>query len=588
MNYTIEVIDAWGRRRNTFDAAPLLEATRRAPDQPSEINGLLPREIGELGPGCTVRILLDGQLFLEAEVDRTKPQWGDKTKLILDELVPFHETIEFEARTNPDTLNRRVSRAYTNREISAMVKDVINAANGPLHYYVDHAAYPDGAQREHTKFLARKTIDNELEIGGIEVGQWVSTPRIDTTAAYAKDGDTISGIAVDGAPWPDLRMLMIDCEETSRNSHAFGRHPETEFWTDTEYDNSGYKRKGDAAKAFLQDLIDTHGIDYIELNPHRSVTGEYDDRVDVYGRYIALIYGGGQCFNAAMVENHHADIYLYSDGQFHDPAMELKDYFSYTAPRENSVVPTGAILQEYDAAAGALEILTALAYAANGYLYDIDPDGGLHFYPAAAPRKVVYYDPLHMALRLGRDATDLGNLLYLKGNPFLGALEKTYARGESIDEYDAHAKRFEYFSLTKLPDADRIATGILDDLAYPAPAGQLTLYPTTSGTAGGPPPASYNVGDLLEIRGAPIRRLEKQLPNEHGTRFTNKLITRITQITHRFAGTQTQTTLTLGPPLRNAHNPLSHILRSQPGATTLFEFRLDDPTVGLDLGFHLD
>jgi endonuclease YncB( thermonuclease family) len=579
MDYTIEVIDAWGRRRAWFHEAPLLEAIRRAPDQPSEINGLLPTETGEIGPGCTVRVFTGSALFLEAEVTRTRPQWGDKTKLILDTLVPFHEALEFEATTSPALLNRRVSRAYTNREIAAMVKDVIHAANGPLHYWVDHTAYPDGAQREYAKFLARKTAENELEIGGITAGQWAGGARIDASAAFAKDGDTIAGLVVDGVAWPDLRFLMIDCEETARNAHAHKRHPETEFWTDAEYDASGYKRKGDAAKAFLQDLIDTKGIDYVELNPHRDVTGDYDDRVDFYGRYIGLVYGGGECFNAAMVEQGHADVYLYQEGKFHEPAMDLKDYFSYTAPHTASISASGAILQEYDVAAGALEVLTALAYAANGFVFEVDAAHGVSFYPATAPRKVVYFDPLLMGVRMGRDATDMGNILYFAGNPFLGAVEKTYTRGDSIDEYGVHAKRFEYFSITKPADADRLCAGALEDLAYPAVAGQIVFYRGN---------ADLRVGDLIELRGAPVRRLERELAGEFGGRFSGKLVARATEVAHRFAGARVETRVTLGPPLRSVSLPLSYIVRSQPGATTLFEFRLDDPTVGLDLGFHLD
>lgn len=603
----IEIFDAWGRRTHTFNHAPLLQATRRAPSLPAEITGLLPREVGQLGPGCKVRLHVNGRLFLDAEVTQTKPQWGDKAKLILDKFVPFHEVIEFEARTDPDEINRRVARAYTNRDIAAMIKDIINAANGPLHYYVDHTAYPDGAQREHAKFLDRKNPGNELELAGITQGQWVAAPRIDATAAYAKDGDTIAGITVDGLPWPDLRLLMIDCEETTRNSHAFKRHPETEFWTDTEYANSHYKARADAAKAFLQSLIDTHGIDHIELNPHRSVTGEYDDRVDAYGRYIALIYGNGHCFNAAMVEAQHADIYLYQDGRYHDPAMQLKDYYSYTAPRKDSIHPAPAVLQEFDAAAGALEIITALAYAAHGYVYHVDPEHGLHFYPANAPRRVLYYDPRHMTVQLGRNATDLATLIHFKGNPFLSAIDHTYTRPDAIDEYGPRAKRFEYFSITKAPDAARLCDGLLQDLAYPAPQGHITLHtrphgiphPGPTAPAPAPPgaegqdlnllqPGDYQVGDLLQLRGAPLRRLEKELPNEYNARFTNTLTARITAITHHFAGPHHQTTLHLGPPLRTIHEPLPYILRSQPGATTLFEFRLDDPTAGLDLGFHLD
>ena len=579
MDYQIEIIDTWGRRRAWADTVPLLEVTRRTPEQPSEINGLLPTHVEELGPGCTVRVHLDGKLFLEAPVTRTKPQWGDTSKLILDKQVPFHEALQFEAKTDPATHNRRVSRAFTNRTLSGILRDTINATLGPLHYTIEHDAYPEGAEREYAKFVARKTPENELEIGGIATGQWVDATRIDATTAYAKDGDTIAGLVVDGAPWPDLRLLMIDCEETSRNSHAFKRHPETEFWTDAEYNRSGYKLKADAAKAFLQDLIDTHGISHIELNPHRDVTGDYDDRVDAYGRYIALAYGGGQCFNAAMVENHHADIYLYEDGKYHDPAMELKDYFSYTAPNTNSLQYTPAILQEYDVAAGALEIITAIAYAANGARFTISPDHTLHFNLPTAPDAVLYFDPLHMTIQLGRDTDTLGNILYFSGNPFLSALEKTYTRGLSIDEYGPHARRFDYYSITRAADADRLAAGILDDLAYPAPRGQLHFF---HGNAG------LNVGDIIELRGAPVRRLERQVDGEHGNRYPNKLVARITEITHRLAGRRVQTTCTLGPPLRNVHDPLPYITRSQPGPTTLFELRLDDPTAALDLGFHLD
>lgn len=579
MQYRIEIIDGWGRRRALYDTAPLLEAIRRAPDQPSEINGLLPRDTRELGPGCRVRVYADDTLFLEAEVSRTRPQWGAKNKLILDKLVPFDETVEFEAATDPRDLNRRVSSAFINREVASLLKEAIQLAPGPLHYWVDHTAYPDGAQREHAKFTARKTGGNELEVGGIAAGQWVGAPRLDVSAAYAKDGDTISGVVVDGIAWPDLRLLMIDCEETSRNEHALKRHPETEFWTDAEYLRSGYKRQGDAAKAALQALIDTHGIEYVELNPHRDVYGDFDDRVDFYGRYIALIYGGGLCFNAALVEQGHADIYLYQDGKYHDPAMALKDYYSYQAEHTDSIVASGTTLHEYDIAAGALEIAAALAYAAGGYVFDIDAGNGLHFYPADMPRKVLYYDRDAMNVQFGRNAADMGNLLYFSGNPFVSTLEKTYARGESIDEYAVQARRLEYFSLVNEDDADRLANGLLDDLAYPAVEGRIDFYTGTT---------AYNVGDVLELRGAPLRRLERELASEYGGRFAGKLVARVTEVTHRLAGMRTQTTLTLGPPLRSVGLPLSYIVRSQPGASTLFEFRLDDPIVGLDLGFHLN
>lgn len=579
MKYTIEIIDAWGRRRARFDQAPLLEAVRRTPDQPAEIHGLLPKELAELGPGCTVRVLLEGQLFLDATVVRTAPEWGDNAKLILDKQVSLHEVLAFEAKTSPALVNPRVARAYTNREISVIVQNLVNASPGPIHYTVAQGYYPDGAMREHAKFLARKTPENELPLYSIGTGDWAGGARIDSSTAYAKDGDTIAGLKVDGVVWPDLRLMMIDCEETARNSHAYKRHPETEFWTSTEYNNSAYKLRGDAAKAHLQSLIDAHGIDFIELNPHRGPSGDFDDRIDFYGRYIALVYGGGLCYNAAMLEAGHADLYLYEDGKYHVPEMALKDYFSYTAPNVDSVLPGSTVLEAFDARGGTLEMLAALAYAAGGFTFQVDASHALRFHRADRPKHVVYFDPLRMNLRLGRSANALVNVLYLSGNPFYGAAEKTSTRGDSIDEYDVHARALEYFALRNPADLDALGTGLLDDLAYPAIFGELEIQ-------GGW--AAVQPGDLLELRGAPVRRIERELPGEFGGAHNGKLIVRAAAVAHRLAGTRTRTRVTLGPPLRSVNDPLAYVIRSQPGASTLFGLRLDDLSAALDLGFHLD
>jgi hypothetical protein len=49
-----------------------------------------------------------------------------------------------------------------------------------------------------------------------------------------------------------------------------------------------------------------------------------------------------------------------------------------------------------------------------------------------------------------------------------------------------------------------------------------------------------------------------------------------------------ETVAALTSPLRSVDEPVGFMVRSQPGASTLFQFRLDDETVGLDLGYHLD
>ncbi|HNR29708.1 MAG TPA: hypothetical protein PKI11_02365 [Candidatus Hydrogenedentes bacterium] len=579
MEYRVEVYDTWGRRVAAFDDVPLLEATRTTPDERDMVRGLLPHEIATIGAAHRVRVLVDGALFCDAPVVSIGPHWGDTRKLILDRYVPLHTVIEARAERAAHVDNPAVSQAHTNQEISAIVKSAINEALGPLHYTVAHGAYPEGAQQENVKFLGRKTTENELEVGGISEGQWVGAPRIDASAAYAKDGDTIAGLVVDGEPWPDLRLIMIDAEETSRNSHAIKRHPEVAGWSDARYDASGYKRAADAAKAFLQALIDEEGVEYIELNPHKNAFGEYDDRIDAFGRYIGMAFGGGLCFNAALFETGHADVYLYEQGRYHAPELALKDFFSYRSAHEDSVTHTGVTLSEFDASGGVLEIVAALAYAGGGYVFTVDEAQAVHFGPAAAPKRVYFHDPLRTSVQYGADARDLANLVFFQGNPFTGSVSKTYSRSASIGAYGPAARRFEYFSISRVEDADRLIAGLLADLAYPTISGAITFFDGN---------AEARVGDLIEVRGAPVRRLEPELADEWDGRFSGKLVARVCRVVHKFSGKQATTTLHLTSPLRSVARPFSYLVRSQPAASTLFEFRLDDARVGLDMGFHLD
>lgn len=579
MDYAIEIIDNWGRCIAAYDDVPLLDVVRSSPDDQDEIRGLLPFNTGELSNAYQVRVYVDGVICCEGLVEYVRPQWSDTRKLILDKYVAFHEVLEFAARSPRRNGNAMVSRAYKNREIGAMVKDILNSARGPIHYWVDHKAYPEGAEREYMKFLARKTDENELETGGIAEGQWVGGERIDIGAAYAKDGDTIAGLVVDGEAWPDLRLMLVDAEETALNAHAESRHPEVAFWTDDEYDRSVYKRRADAAKAFLQQMIDEESIEHIELNPHRNAAGEFDDRVDAYGRYVGLVYGGGKCFNAALVEQGLTEVYLYEEGKYHVPEMALKDFYSYVGCHKDSIEATGVTLGEFDVRGGVLEVLTALAYAAGGFVFSVDVDLGVRFRRASEADRVLFHDPVKIGVRLGSDASSLRNILYFKGNPFTGTLSKTYACGESIDEYGIRAAGFEYFSITAESDADKLAAGLLDDVSYPEFIGAVTFFHGEE---------TLRVGDIIEVRGEALRRFDRELPGEWDGRFAGKLVGCVRAVGHRFTGKQVTTTAFLTSPLRSVVNPLSFMVRSQPGATTLFEFRLDDDTVGLDMGFHLD
>jgi hypothetical protein len=161
----------------------------------------------------------------------------------------------------------------------------------------------------------------------------------------------------------------------------------------------------------------------------------------------------------------------------------------------------------------------------------------------------------------------------------VGALEKTYRRSASIDEYDFRAARLSYFSISEEADADKLAKGLLDDLAYPEPCGFVTFY------RGDP---SVRLGDIVELRDGPLRRLEREISGEWGGRFTGKLVGRVKQVTHRFSGKEVSTTAWLTSPLRSVVSPLSLAVRNQESSASLYQFRLDEASVGLDMGYHLD
>jgi hypothetical protein len=113
-------------------------------------------------------------------------------------------------------------------------------------------------------------------------------------------GDTIAGLIVDGQPWPDVRLLMIDAEELTLNAHAM-RHPR---WA---HDASAvcadpYKLR-QTQPAALQELISAKGIDFIELNPHRDITGRTMTASTPMAVTLAWRRTAeGECFSAAMVE----------------------------------------------------------------------------------------------------------------------------------------------------------------------------------------------------------------------------------------------------------------------------------------------
>ncbi len=579
MEYRIEIVDTWNRRITSVDQTHLLEVARGFVTDGVRVAGMLPADLVDLGHEYELRAYLEDRLEARVPVHVVDPQWGERKKLVLDKFVNFHKIIEVDGRRDYGETNVLLNKAYTSKEISDIVKDAIESVTGEIHYLVDHEGYPDGAEREFAKFMARLGWMTEFPVGSVESGEYVSGSRIDASGAYAKDGDTIAGLVIDGEEWPDLRLMMIDAEELSINVHTIKIHPEVATWTEEKYARSGYKFSADRATEALEDFIDAKGIDYIELNWHRDVTGQFDNRVDAYGRYIGLVYGGGECFNAAMVELGHSGVYLFGDGAYNPPEMKLKEYYSYVGSNMDSVETTNASFSDLDLHNGIYEILTLLAYAAGGYVWSIDQNEAVTFRQVVVPDRVIFYDPKRHAVSLRSDSSGVVNRIQLLGNPLGGQFEKSYTNASSAEEFGLREHTMELFSVSREQDADAIVSGLLDDVAYPEQCGVLTFL------AGD---AAIDPGEIVEIRGGGIERITRRVSGEYGDLFPGRNVFRVARKETLIRNERVETRCYLAPVIRSVADPLRFIVRSQPSARTFFQFRLDDEAVGLDMGYHLD
>ena len=203
----------------------------------------------------------------------------------------------------------------------------------------------------------------------------------------------------------------------------------------------------------------------------------------------------------------------------------------------------------------------------------------VRFRAITKPDKVLTFDPFEHGVTLSSNSEKVANGVVLKGNPVTSTVDKLYTNQPSIDEYDFHLRFLEYFSITVQEDGDALMAGLMDDVPYPEPSGEVTSFRGES---------SLSVGVVLEFREGDLRRLEREVSGEWADTFTGKLIGRVKSLTQEFRGRLVTTRARLTSPLRSVDNPISFIVRGQPLAETLFQFRLDETTVGLDLGYHLD
>ncbi len=577
MEYVIEIFDAFGLRRHRFNRVPLVEISSHLPGRPQRVRGMLP-SMTPLRPGDRVRVWLDGALAADADVTRVDPEWGDQRKLVIDRYLSFHELLAFEAVSGQSLLDSRVTASLFNRSVTELAKEYVNRATGRIHYTVEHTGYPEGAEREYAKFQARRMGVNELEAGGIEHGDWVGASRIDASNAYAKDGRTIAGLVVDGAPWPDLRLLMVEAESPERDSDAIARHPEVAHWSDATYASSGYALAGAAAKEALQARIENDGIVYVELNPCRDVFGQTIGRIDEDGRLLGMIFGAGRCFNAAQVELGHGRTLLHANGAILPPALRLKEFFSYERKTESSIAALDQVLKTFHADGPLEAALTVLAYAA-GAVWSVNERGVITMRRADRADHVTFHDPSDTAVAWSADARGVVNAIDAEANPAHSGVGKTYERPASVAILGCSKAAVTLAAVSHEADLDAVINGMLDDLAYPERTGHIVWLRGN---------AAVRPGNLVEIRNPPVERVDAPIEGEWGGRYAEQLMARVASVTHRLAGRHVQTKAKLTSPLRNGANPVASLRRAHPGRETMAAFRLDDEHVGLDMGYHLD
>ncbi|MCK5862585.1 MAG: hypothetical protein KAH38_08875 [Candidatus Hydrogenedentes bacterium] len=572
INFNVELRDTRQQRIAVFSDVISLEATRHVPDQLDTLRCVLPHVEG-FGPGCTVDLSIDNKRWQRYTVTHTQFCWDADFQPEYNTRTPLRDLMRVEAQTAQLEGNTRIRRVYADITLEEAFLDIINCAPGPLHYLVDHGIYPDGARREYTKLLERISADNELGINTISQGQWVGADRIDTDECYAKDGDTLSGLKVDGIPWPDLRLMMIDTEEPVLNSHARKRHLETALWSTERYKNSGYKLLAVRAQQALQSLLDSKGISHIELNPHRDRHGSFDDRVDAYGRYIGRVFGGEECFCAALVEQGLSEVYLYKEGLYHVPEHRLKDFFSYPGVSVKSYPALGEKIHALDLNCGALEALTLLAYLCGNQAFLLTPELEVTFKNAAAFDYNYRYCANEMAITSGFTSKGMINRFTITGNAIVAPGQVSGSCEESITAYGLCTSAINGEWIGDDVDKEHLAAGLIRDLAYPAPAVAITFF------EGAP---ELFPGALVSVSNAPLARYARRLSEEWGNEFDETIAGRVMEVKHLLRGKDARTEVILSAPLRSVKDPLSLLRRIRTEREPLFAIRLDERPAGLD------
>ena len=96
------------------------------------------------------------------------------------------------------------------------------------------------------------------------------------------------------------------------------------------------------------------------------------------------------------------------------------------------------------------------------------------------------------------------------------------------------------------------------------------------------------VGDLIELRNGPIRRLTPAIQGEWGDRFIGQHVGRVRTVTHNIEGSHVSTSVTLGSPLRSQSIPIDAMGKVFAKEEALYALHLDNTQTGIDETAHLD
>lgn len=454
----------------------------RLGEKNSTCAGILAGKPEGLDLGDYVYIIDEGTIIFAGLIRSFEPRIGIVKKLIRNKYFTLRNVFVFEAEFNPAIIfNESLSSVFENMLISDILKYFVNSLKIPLFYTVDYSGtYGEGQVGEYQKFLSRK--DSLSEYIDLYYGDLICSGRIDASAAIAEDGRTIGGLKIDGAVINDVIMIGIAPESLTIDG-ALERHPELEGMGQAEYEKTEYYALAVQARDWLQDEIDEHGIDYIEINWHLDEDGLPDSRMDRNDRLQVIIYTYGRCLNVGQIEMGYSPFAAPESGFSYPAEILMKEWISYrgkttaSLDRSERLIDALSFFEE-----NPLGVIDLLARLAGNYYWKLIP------YPeprhitgynsplacclewrcasGRVPDKIVRYDSKNMSFDLKSGVRDLYNIFNFYGGNLDGEYFKRHFENQaSVIRYGPRAETIVVPGIISDQPANWLETALLSDFA---------------------------------------------------------------------------------------------------------------------------